>query len=126
MNWYFEALRKYAEFSGRSRRKEFWFFILFNTIFVFVLTLIDLALGTYSEVMGIGLLGALYSLAVLIPALAVIVRRIHDTGNSGWWVLATFIPLIGLVVLIVFGVMDSEPGENKYGPNPKEVAAPVS
>lgn len=68
---------------------------------------------------GPGILGTLYSFAILIPAIAVSIRRLHDTGRSGWWFLICFIPLIGTIVLFVFMVLDSEPGENQYGPNPK-------
>ncbi len=118
MNWFLEALKKYAVFSGRARRKEYWFFVLFYLIIYIVLLLIDSAvLG--SE--GIGLLATLFSLAMLLPALGVAVRRLHDTGRSGWWILIGFIPLIGVIVLLVFYLQDSQPGDNEYGPNPKGV-----
>ena len=123
MNWYLEVLKKYAVFSGRARRKEYWFFVLFNLIISLVLTFIDSALGTLNEETGYGLLSGVYSLAVLIPSLAVAVRRLHDTGRTGWWLLIGLIPLIGLIVLLIFFVQDSKPGENEYGPNPKEQAA---
>ena len=118
MNWYVEVLKKYAVFSGRARRKEYWFFVLFNLIISFVLGLIDGAMG-FGEKGGAGPLGAVYSLAVLIPSLAVSVRRLHDTGRSGWWLLIGLIPCVGFIVLIVFMVQDSDPGDNQYGPNPK-------
>lgn len=118
MNWYLDALKKYVDFSGRARRKAYWFFVLFNLIISFVLGFIDGLMGLASEG-GVGLLGGLYSLAVLLPGIAVSVRRLHDTGRSGWWLLIGFIPLIGVLVLIVFMVMDSEQGDNQYGPNPK-------
>ena len=120
MNWYLEVLKKYAVFSGRARRKEYWFFVLFNLIISLVLTFIDSALGTLNEETGYGLLSGVYSLAVLIPSLAVAVRRLHDTGRTGWWLLIGLIPLIGLIVLLIFFVQDSKPGDNEYGPNPKE------
>lgn len=123
MNWYLEVLKKYAVFSGRARRKEYWFFVLFNLIISLVLTFIDSALGTLNEETGYGLLSGVYSLAVLIPSLAVAVRRLHDTGRTGWWLLIGLIPLIGLIVLLIFFVQDSKPGDNEYGPNPKEYAA---
>ena len=113
MNWYLEPLKKYAVFSGRARRKEYWMFILFNMVIVFVLGLIEGFAGSP------GVLGGIYGLAVLIPTIAVFVRRLHDTNRSGWWWLISFIPLIGAVVLLVFMVQDSQPGENQYGPNPK-------
>lgn len=113
MNWYLEVLKKYAVFSGRARRKEFWMFCLFNII-------IAIVLGTVEGIVGSpGILGGLYSLAVLIPGIAVSVRRLHDTDRSGWWLLIGFIPIIGALVLLVFMVLDGKPGENQYGPNPK-------
>lgn len=119
MNWYLEALRKYATFEGRARRKEYWFFILFNVLAVVVLGIIDVVLGTSSKETGLGLLSGLYLLAVLLPALAVTVRRLHDTDRSGWWILIEFIPLIGGLVLLIFTLLDSTPGSNRFGPSPK-------
>lgn len=126
MNWYLEALRKYATFEGRARRKEYWFFILFNVLAVVVLGIIDVVLGTSSKEAGLGLLSGIYLLAVLLPALAVTVRRLHDTDRSGWWILIEFIPLIGGLVLLVFTLLDGTPGSNRFGPSPKgEVAGGV-
>ncbi len=119
MNWYLEVLKKYAVFSGRARRKEYWMFILFNIIITAVLALIDSLIGTVIRQAGFGLLQGLYSLAVLLPTLAVTVRRLHDTGRTGWWILIGLIPVIGGIVLLIFMLLDSEPGENQYGPNPK-------
>lgn len=117
MNWYLAVLKKYAVFSGRARRKEFWFFGLFNVIFAVVLAGIGAA--TAESVPAVGLLYPLYALAVFLPGLAVQIRRLHDTGRSGWWWLVAFIPLIGPILLLVFYVQDSQPGDNQYGPNPK-------
>jgi len=119
MNWYIGALKKYAVFSGRAQRSEFWYFVLFNIIVSVVLSLIDRILGTTYGSAGAGILSSIYSLAVLIPSIAVAVRRLHDTDRSGWWILIGLIPIIGWIVLIVFYVKDSQPGENKYGLNPK-------
>lgn len=119
MHWYLDVLRKYAVFSGRATRREYWMFVLFNFLATLVLSLTDRVAGLMSEPMGIGLLSGLYSLAVLIPSLAVSVRRLHDTGRTGWWLLIALIPLVGPIVLLVFMVLDSEPNENRYGPNPK-------
>lgn len=116
MEWYVGVLKKYAEFGGRARRKEFWMFVLFNV-------LISLALGIVDAVIGFGLLGALYGLAVLVPSIAVSVRRLHDIGRTGWWVLVGLVPLIGLIILIVFAVMEGQAGSNQYGPDPKAAAA---
>jgi len=123
MNWYFEVLKKYAVFSGRARRKEYWYFFLFNIIVSIVLGVIDGITGSFSPEAGMGLLGGIYALAVLIPGIAVSVRRLHDTDRSGWWLLIALIPLIGAIVLLVFMVQDSKPGQNQFGSNPKEATA---
>ena len=120
MNWYLEVLRKYATFDGRARRKEYWYFILFNAIAQFILTIIDSVTGSFSPETGIGLLAGIYTLAVLIPGIAVSVRRLHDTERSGWWLLVALIPIIGAIVLFIFMVLDSQADENKFGINPKE------
>jgi uncharacterized membrane protein YhaH (DUF805 family) len=113
VNWYLAVLKNYASFSGRARRTEYWMFSLFNVIIAIVLNVISLAIQQVS------ILGTIYGLAVLIPGLAVGVRRLHDTGRSGWWLLIGLVPLIGAIVLIVFMATDGEPGDNAYGPNPK-------
>jgi len=120
LNWYLEVLRKYATFDGRARRKEYWYFILFNAIAQFILTIIDSVTGSFSPETGIGLLAGIYTLAVLIPGIAVSVRRLHDTERSGWWLLVALIPIIGAIVLFIFMVLDSQTDENKFGINPKE------
>jgi uncharacterized membrane protein YhaH (DUF805 family) len=120
MNWFLDVVKKYAVFSGRARRKEYWMFVLFYIIFAIVLGIVDAILGS----LGIpGILGILYSLGLLIPSIAVTIRRLHDTDRTGWWFLIAFVPFIGAIVLLVFMVFDSTPGENQYGPNPKEGAA---
>ncbi len=112
---------KYAQFNGRARRSELWYFVLFNTIISWVFKFIDSFSGlTFSA--DIGILGLVYSIAVLIPGIAVTIRRLHDTNNSGWMYLLIFLPIIGWIWLLVLLVKDSEPGENQYGPNPKEVS----
>ena len=125
MSWYLEAFKKYAVFGGRSRRKEYWYLVLFNIIVGVVLAGIDVLLGTFSFAQNIGLLSAIYSLAVLIPSLAVTVRRLHDIDRSGWWIFINLIPLIGAIVLLVFAVSEGTLGNNRYGPNPKEATARV-
>lgn len=126
MSWYIEAFKKYAVFSGRSRRKEYWYFVLFNVIVAVVLALIDVLLGTFSSSSGIGLLSGIYSLATIIPSLALTVRRLHDIDRTGWWVLISLVPLIGTIVLLVFAVTNSTPGENRFGPNPKGASSRVA
>ncbi|HEY0721891.1 MAG TPA: DUF805 domain-containing protein [Gammaproteobacteria bacterium] len=117
MNWYMEVLKKYANFSGRSRRTEYWMFTLFNIIISVVLSIVDGVVGT------LGILSMLYFLAILIPSLAVSIRRLHDTNRSGWWLLVGLIPFIGAIVLLVFMVQDSQPSTNQFGDNPKAVTA---
>ena len=123
MEWYLKVLRQYADFKGRARRKEYWMFILFNIIFSFVAIILDNALGLAIEGMGYGPLYGLYQLAIIIPSLAVAVRRLHDTGKSGWMILISLIPLVGAIWLLVLLVTDSGPGVNQYGENPKEATA---
>jgi uncharacterized membrane protein YhaH (DUF805 family) len=123
MNWFLIALKKYATFSGRSQRAEYWYYTLFYILIYIGLTIIDSVTGTFDAEAGVGLLGSLMGLALLIPTLAVTVRRLHDTGRSGWWLLIGLIPLVGLIVMLVFTVQDSKPGDNEYGPNPKGVVA---
>lgn len=116
-------MQKYADFSGRARRSEYWYFFLFNLILGILASIIDTILGTRGS-SGIGLIGGLISLALLLPGLAVGARRLHDTSRSGWWLLIGLIPIIGAIVLIVFFVMDSHP-DNQYGPSPKAVGGAV-
>ena len=120
MNWYVKVLKNYAVFSGRARRKEYWMFVLFNFIFSVIAMILDNILGLAFENVGYGPIYLLYCLAVFIPGLAVSVRRLHDIGKSGWFILISLIPFIGPIWLLVLMCTDSEPGENDYGPNPKE------
>ncbi len=119
MNWYLKVLKKYAVFRGRARRKEYWYFFLFNLLISIGLAVVDNLTGTLDPETGVGLLSGLYGFAVIIPGLAVTVRRLHDTDRSGWWFLISLIPLVGAIVLLVFMLLDSTPGENRFGPNPK-------
>ena len=121
MNWYLDAWKNYITFTGRSRRAAYWMFVLFNLIAVILANVIDNVLGLAGQG-GYGPISMIYGLAVFLPGLALAIRRLHDTGRSGWWMLIGFIPLIGLIVLIIFFVQDSHPGTNQYGPNPKESA----
>ena len=94
MSWFIKALKKYAVFSGRSRRMEAWYFVLFVVIITVVLNMLDLLIGANTRA-GVGVLSSLFSLAVLIPSIAVSVRRLHDIDRTGWWVLISLIPIIG-------------------------------
>jgi len=137
MHWYIEALKKYAVFTGRSRRAEYWYFQLFNILIGIAIILVFAFLGgVLAGITGNGektaeaiaqLAYSVFALGTLLPALGVLIRRLHDTDRSGWWVLLGLVPFIGGIVLIVFCVQDSQPGSNQYGPNPKEAvaAAPV-
>jgi uncharacterized membrane protein YhaH (DUF805 family) len=125
MKWFLDVLKnRYATFDGRARRSEYWYFVLFYVLILVGLTFVDSLIGTLNEEAGIGVLGVLFALGTMVPGLAVTVRRLHDINRSGWWVLIGLIPLIGDLVLIVFAVQDSQPGANKYGPNPKGVNGP--
>jgi uncharacterized membrane protein YhaH (DUF805 family) len=114
VDYYLTALKKYAVFNGRARRKEYWYFVLFNFLISLVLRIIDDLLGLTGEGSGLGLLGGLYSLAVFIPGIAVGVRRLHDTGRSGWCLLVALVPIVGVILLIISLAEGSEPGPNKY------------
>jgi uncharacterized membrane protein YhaH (DUF805 family) len=125
MKWFLEALtKKYATFAGRARRSEYWYFVLFYILAAVALSIIDVVVGTYNEESGLGLLSGLFMLATIVPSLAVTARRLHDTDRSGWWLLLYFIPVLGALVLLVFMVLDSQPGTNRFGPNPKGVTGP--
>jgi len=117
MNYYMDVLKKYAVFTGRASRAEYWYFILFNLIIGIVLSLVGRLIHDG------GILGGLYSLAVFIPGLAVLFRRLHDIGKSGWWIFILLIPLVGVIWFLVLLATDSGPGDNQYGPNPKGAAA---
>jgi uncharacterized membrane protein YhaH (DUF805 family) len=119
MNWFVLALKKYAVFSGRSQRSEYWFFVLFCLLISIALSVVDWMLGRYSASAQIGLLSGVFSLAMIVPSIAVAARRLHDTGRSGWWQLLSLLPLVGVIVLIVFLAQDSKSGQNQYGPSPK-------
>jgi uncharacterized membrane protein YhaH (DUF805 family) len=133
MDWYIKVLKNYAVFSGRARRKEYWWFSLFNFIFILVLEGIglfiirphihSLILPIVYRLTIISSLTIIYELAIIVPGIAVGVRRLHDTNRSGWWCFIGLIPIVGDIILIVFFAMDSQPGENRYGPNPKAEVA---
>ncbi len=112
MEHFIDAFKKYAQFSGRATREQFWMYVLFYIIISIVLSVIDAVVGTM-------VLALIYSLVMLIPSISVAARRLHDIGRTGCWQLIGFIPLIGLIVLIVFYVQDSQE-DNQYGPNPKQ------
>jgi len=110
--WYIKCIRQFADFKGRARRKEFWMFALVNFVVSLVISIVGSIIGTT-------LLSTIYSLAILLPSLGVGVRRLHDVGKSGWYMLASLIPVIGWIWLLILAVQDSQPGDNQWGPNPK-------
>ena len=115
----------YSKFKGRARRSEYWWIQLFLVLTNLAVAAIDLVLmnGDVERFIangGGGIVGLIWILVTIVPALAVLVRRLHDTGKSGWWALIGFVPLVGGIVLLLFTVLDSDAGENSHGPSPKD------
>lgn len=117
MNYFFEVFKKYTIFSGRARRAEYWYFLLFNTIFSFATLILGIILGK-----GI-ILCIIYTLVMIVPNWAVTVRRLHDVGKSGWMIFINLIPFAGAIWFLILTVIDSQPGDNEYGSNPKGIAS---
>ncbi|MFK0237961.1 DUF805 domain-containing protein [Streptomyces vinaceus] len=117
MHYYTDVLKKYADFSGRARRQEFWMFCLFNIGVAIIVAIIDAVIGANMIIYG------LYILAIIVPSIALAVRRLHDIGKSGWWYFITFVPVIGGIWLLVLFATEGQPQPNEYGPNPKAVHA---
>ena len=114
MSWYLGVLKQYAVFRGRARRQEFWMFFVFNTI-------ISIVLDVISQVtLGSDLLAYAYYLAVFLPSAGLAIRRLHDTGRSGWSLLVLLIPLVGGIVLLVLCAKEGNAGANQYGPEPRQ------
>nr|WP_315428004.1 DUF805 domain-containing protein [uncultured Albidiferax sp.] len=120
MNWFVDALKKYAVFSGRAQRSEYWYFFLFYFGLAIGAALLDGMVGAFNRQAGVGLFGGIVALGLLLPSLAVGVRRLHDIDRSGWWLLIAVVPVVGAIVLLVFSLKDSQPGSNRFGPNPKD------
>ena len=130
MNWYIDVLKKYADFNGRARRKEYWLFTLWNCLIYLGYFILATGLTAMGGRRGAGAIAVMmfvplwaYAVAIIVPSLAVSVRRLHDTGKSGWWILIGLVPFVGGIICLVFMCMDSQPGQNEYGPNPKGVQA---
>jgi len=119
MNWYFKVLKQYADFNGRASRKEYWMFVLFNFIISIIAVIIDVILELEME--GIGPIFIIYFFVIFIPRIAVGVRRLHDSGKSGWMMLIVLIPMIGIIWYIILMTIDSDFGENQYGEDPKQI-----
>lgn len=115
------CLSKYADFTGRARRSEYWYFFLFEILVSIAAAIIDAILGTRNTAGGGGVVGLIASLALFLPGLAVTIRRLHDVGRSGWWWLIWLIPIVGWIVMLVWMCTDSQRGRNRYGASPKEI-----
>ncbi len=124
MNWYLVPWKKYADFSGRARRTEYWTFTLVNLLIgalLFAFGIVSVG-GEHGTIVGVMILYWVFALAALIPSLACAARRLHDTGKSGWWILIGLVPLIGGIVLIVLLLLEGNPGQNQFGPDPRATA----
>ncbi len=122
INYWLMAFKKYATFTGRARRSEYWYFALMNfliTLVLYVLVFVSAAAGSGLFAMIFGALIFIYMLGSIVPSLALLVRRLHDSGKSGWYYFVSLIPLAGPIWLLVLLATDSTPGDNEYGPNPK-------
>lgn len=123
MDWYIKVLSNFSDFRGRARRKEYWMFQLFHWLIIFVLSMIAVLLfgllDSTGSMLTAGIVLGIYMLVTFIPSMAVLVRRLHDSGKSGWFILLSLIPYIGGLIVFIFTLLDSEYGENKWGPNPK-------
>ncbi|WP_201615993.1 DUF805 domain-containing protein [Psychrobacter urativorans] len=115
VDWFKKGLRNYVNFSGRARRKEYWYFVLVQFILMFIAMVLDAVIFN-SET---GLFYVLVALGLFLPSIAVGVRRLHDTSRSGWWLLMSLIPLIGTIILLVFFASDTKPETNRWGPPAK-------
>ncbi|QDT28842.1 Inner membrane protein YhaH [Gimesia panareensis] len=123
MNWYLTVIKKYADISGRARRKEYWMFVLINMLIAIVIWILGAIIGDTKGLISVSLSG-LYSLFIFLPYWTVTIRRLHDTNKSGWWILINLIPFFGQIIMFIFMVIDSDPDTNSYGPNPKQAPEP--
>jgi uncharacterized membrane protein YhaH (DUF805 family) len=113
MHWLLDPITKhYFDFSGRASRQEYWMFVLFYIIVSIVVSMIATATEIY-------FLETIFALALLLPALGISVRRLHDVNKSGWWVLLGLIPILGFIILLTFYIQKGDPGPNQYGDNPE-------
>lgn len=117
MQWFILAMKNFRNFSGRARRKEYWMFFLFYMILAMVFSFVDIVLGLPAIFLNI------FIIVMLVPTIAICVRRLHDTGRSGWWYLINFVPVIGFIVWLVFTVQAGETQDNRFGPDPKAATA---
>ena len=120
MEWFIYALRRYSNFTGRSRRREFWMYTLFYILLSIGATFLDNLFGFISLGDTYGPISSLYAVIMLLPSIAVAIRRLHDIGKSGWTLLLGLIPVIGTIWLLIYFLREGTYGPNKYGPSPKE------
>ena len=121
MSWYLKAFKNYVGFSGRARRREYWYFTLFSLLITIALSILDYIIFELSSESVLGIFTGAYALAVIIPTFAVTFRRLHDTGRSAWWWLINLVPFLGNLIYLYLLILDSQPGENRWGPSPKAV-----
>jgi uncharacterized membrane protein YhaH (DUF805 family) len=117
MHWYTDVIKQYAVFDGRAGRPEYWWFFLINAVISLILDVVFR--GSTGQV-----LGAIYTLAVLLPSIGVGIRRLHDTNRTGWWLLVSLIPLVGWIWIIVLLALAGDDGPNRYGPPPGTLREP--
>ncbi|MFJ3876545.1 DUF805 domain-containing protein [Streptomyces sp. NPDC090077] len=117
VHYYVDVIKRYADFSGRARRQEYWMFVLCSIPIMAVAIALDFVLGSYPVIFYI------YNLGVFLPTLGLSIRRLHDTGRSGWWYLIGFIPFVGWIAIIVLMAIEGDAGPNEYGASPKQVTA---
>lgn len=120
MNDFIQALKKWKDFSTRARRREYWMFVLFMILTLIVAMILDTIIFGFPVALFYGLV----CLLAIVPSIAVCVRRLHDTGRSGWWYFIQLVPFIGGIWLFILMLLDSQPGTNQYGPNPKGIEGP--
>lgn len=123
MSWYITCWKKYVDFGGRARRREYWWFWLINVVIAWILAMIAVFTSNDTNLSPFYWVAVLFSLAIILPSLAVQIRRLHDVGKSGWWIFISLVPFIGSLWLLVLMLSDSQAGTNQYGPNPKEMTA---
>ncbi len=123
LEWMLLPLKRYTDFAGRSRRKEYWFFLLFVLIVAIALSIVEGVLGLSGMVGGVyGPLTLIFLLGILVPSIAVQIRRFHDQDKSGWFVLLSLIPFVGGLIVLVFMFLEGTKGPNRFGPDPKNPA----
>lgn len=125
MNWYIEVIKKYAVFSGRASRKEYWTFFLINAIISMAIKYLEKMLGLsmveLSPNLNVGIFHAIYLLWIFIPSIAVMVRRLHDIDRKGEWVFIAILPIIGWIWVFILVAKEGDVAENKYGPVPSTI-----